>query len=127
MSTVVRPSATSRAVAVKKRARVNEEKSCSKGVPGVTTKRADPVHARAQLARREILAFVEYPHGEVWTVEAEGDLHQRTRRLNEIVDLYKVRGRIFRASTDHLPSLLPFHEDVGALVVFPRRDLAAPS
>lgn len=89
-------------------------------VQGVTTKRADPVHARAQLARREILAFVEYPHGEVWTVEAEGDLHQRTRRLNEIVDLYKVRGRIFRASTDHLPSLLPFYEDVGALVVFPR-------
>jgi hypothetical protein len=31
-----------------------------------------------------------------------------------------VRGRIFRANTDHLPSLLPFHDDVAALVVFPR-------
>jgi hypothetical protein len=89
-------------------------------VQGVTMQVADPVHARAQLARREILAFVEYPQGEVCTVKAQGDLHERTRHLNEIVDLYKVKGRVFRANTDHLPSLLPFYEDVGALVVFPR-------
>jgi hypothetical protein len=89
-------------------------------VQGVTTKLADPVHARAQLARREILALVEYPDGEVCTVSAEGGLHLRTQRLNEIVDLYKLRGRIFRANTDHLPSLLPLYEEVGALVVFPR-------
>ena len=41
--------------------------------------RIDPVeaaHARAQLARREILAFVEYLNGEVWTLRAAGDLHQ---------------------------------------------------
>lgn len=89
-------------------------------VQGVTTQAADSVHARAQLARREILAFVEYPDGEVCTVKAEGNLHLRTRRLNEIVDLYKLRGRIFRANTDHLPSLLPFYDEVSALVVFPR-------
>ena len=89
-------------------------------VQGVTTKVADPVHARAQLARREILALVEYPDGEVCTVKAEGGLHVRTQRLNEIVDLYKLRGRIFRANTDHLPSLLPLYDEVGALVVFPR-------
>jgi hypothetical protein len=89
-------------------------------VQGVTMKGADPVHARAQLARREILALVEYPDGEVCTVKAEGDLHLRTQRLNEIVDLYKLRGRIFRASSDHLPSLLPLYDEVSALVVFPR-------
>ena len=89
-------------------------------VQGVKIERADAAHARAQLARREILAFVEYLDGEVWTLQAPGDLHQRSQRLIEIVDLYKAQGRIFRASTDHLPSLLPSHEDVAALVVFPR-------
>ena len=82
--------------------------------------RADAAHARAQLARREILAFVEYPNGEVWTLQASGDLHQRSRHLNEIVDLYKGQARVFRASTDHLASLLPLHDDAAALVVFPR-------
>lgn len=89
-------------------------------VQGVEIERADAAHARAQLARREILAFVEYLDGEVWSLRASGDLHQRTARLNAIVDIYKVRGRIFRANTDHLPSLLPLYDDVAALVVFPR-------
>jgi hypothetical protein len=89
-------------------------------VPGVRIEHADAAHARAQLARREILAFVEFLDGELWTLHALGDLHQRTRRLNEIVDLYKERGRIFRASVDDLRSLLPLHDDAAALVVFPR-------
>ena len=95
-------------------------KGMLQAVQGIKIELADAVHARAQLARREILAFVEYLDGGVWTLQASGDLHQRTQRLGEIVDLYKVRGRIFRANTDHLPSLLPFHDDVAALVVFPR-------
>lgn len=89
-------------------------------VPGVTLEPADLMQARAQLARREILAFVQYPQGEVCTLHALGDLHQRIQCLNEIVDLYKVPGRIFRANTDHLPSLLPFYDHITALVVFPR-------
>jgi hypothetical protein len=95
-------------------------KGMLQAVQGVKIELADAAHVRAQLARREILAFVEYPNGDVWSLQASGDLHQRTQRLNEIVDLYKVRGRIFRANTDHLPSLLPFYDDVAALVVFPR-------
>ena len=91
-----------------------------RAVRGVEIEAAESAHARAQLARREILAFVEYLNGEVWTLRALGDLHQRTRRLNEIVDLYKAEGQIFRANTDQLPSLLPLHDDVAALVVFPR-------
>lgn len=57
---------------------------------------ADAAHARAQLARREVLAFVEYLDGEVWTLQASGDLHQRSQRLNEIVDLYKGQARVAR-------------------------------
>ena len=95
-------------------------KGMLQAVQGVKIELANAAHARAQLARREILAFVEYLNGKIWTLQASGDLHQRTQRLNEIVDLYKAQGRIFRANTDHLPSLLPFHDDVAALVVFPR-------
>ncbi len=95
-------------------------KGMLQAVQGVNIELADAAHARARLARREILAFVEYLNGEVWTLQASGDLHQRTQRLNEIVDRYKVQGRIFRADTDRLPSLLPFHDAVAALVVFPR-------
>lgn len=95
-------------------------KGILQAVRGVEIERADAVHARARLARREILAYLEFVDGEVWTLHASGDLHQRTRCLNEIVDRYKVQGRIFRANTDHLPSLLAFHDDVTALVVFPR-------
>jgi hypothetical protein len=93
-------------------------------VQGVTIELADAAHARAQLARREILLFVEYLNGESWTVQASGTLHQRTQRLNEVVDLYKVHGLIFRVNTDHLPSLLPYYDDVTALVVFPRFESA---
>jgi len=95
-------------------------KSMLEAVPGIEFEPADLMQARAQLARREILAFVQYPQDEVCTLRASGDLHQRTQRLNEIVDLYKVQGRIFRANTDHLPSLMPFYDDIAALVVFPR-------
>jgi hypothetical protein len=95
-------------------------KSMIEGVAGVEIEDVDLMQARAQLARREILAFVQYPQGEVCTLHVLGDLHQRTRRLNQIVDLYKVQGRIFRASTDHLPSLLHYYDDIAALVVFPR-------
>lgn len=95
-------------------------KGMLQAVQGVKTELADAAHARALLARREILAFVEYLNGEIWTLHASGDLHQRSQRLNDIVDLYRVQGRIFRANTNHLPSLLPFYDDVAALVVFPR-------
>lgn len=95
-------------------------KGMLQAVQGVEIELADAAHARALLARREILAFVVYLNGEVWTLQASGNLHQRTQHLNKIVGLYKVQGQIFRANTDHLPSLLPFHDDVAALVVFPR-------
>ena len=98
---------------------VDQFKELLANLPGIRTEAADLMHARALLARRESLAFVEYPHGEVCSLFAEGNLHQRTQRLNDIVDLYKVRGQIFRANTDHLASLLPLYDDITVLVVFP--------
>lgn len=88
-------------------------------VPKVTLEISNLMQTRAQLARREILAFVQYPQGEVCALRAAGDLHQRIECLNEIVDRYKMAGQIFRANTDHLPSLLSLYDHITALVVFP--------
>jgi hypothetical protein len=90
------------------------------GMSGVSLRASDLIRARAELARREALAYMVYPDGDVFTVEVEGDLHQRTARLNDIVDIYKTRGKIYRANTDHVDKLLPYYDAVTVLVVFPR-------
>lgn len=87
---------------------------------GLEVEPSELTHARALLARREILAFVQFPGGAVLALRAAGDLHSRTASLNALVDAYKSAGRIFRANTDHLGELLPLYEDIAALVVFPR-------
>ncbi len=89
-------------------------------LPNVTLKDSDLIHARAELARREALAYIVYPTGDVFTVHVEGDLHQRAARLNDIVDIYKTRGKIYRANTDRVDKLLPYYDAVTVLVVFPR-------
>jgi hypothetical protein len=91
---------------------------------GVCLEPSDAMHARAQVARREALAYIAYPDNGVYTICAEGDLHQRTARLNDIVNIYKTRGKIYRANTDHLESLLPYYDDITVLVVFPRYEPA---
>lgn len=87
---------------------------------GVCLEPSELLHARAELARREALAYVAYPGNGVYTICSEGDLHQRAARLNDIVNLYKARGKIFRTNTDHLENLLPYYDEVTVLVVFPR-------
>lgn len=87
---------------------------------GLAVEASELTHARALLARREVLAFVQFPGGAVLALRAAGDLHARTASLNALVDGYKSAGRIFRANTDHLGELLPLYDDIAGLVVFPR-------
>ena len=87
---------------------------------GVKVTVSELMHARAELARRAALAYFSLPNNGVFTISAEGNLHQRTQLLNDIVDIYKTRGKIHRANTDHLDQLLPYYDEVTALVVFPR-------
>jgi hypothetical protein len=89
-------------------------------LPGVKIEAVELLHARAELARRDALAYFALPGDSVFTIRAEGDVHQRTQLLNQIVDVYQARGKIYRANTDHLDQLLPFYDDVTALVVFPQ-------
>jgi hypothetical protein len=82
------------------------------------------MQARARLARREALATIVSPEAGVFTICAEGDVQQRTTRLNNIVNIYRTRGRIFRVNTDHLENLRPYYDDVTVLVVFPHYEPA---
>jgi hypothetical protein len=89
-------------------------------LPGVSLEASDLIGARAELARREALAYIVYPDADVFAVRVEGDLHQRAARLNDIVNIYRARGKIYRANTDHVEKLLPYYDAVTVLVVFPR-------
>jgi hypothetical protein len=89
-------------------------------LPDVSLQASDLIQARAELARREALAYMVYPDGDVFTVQVAGDLHLRAARLNDIVDIYKTRGKIYRANTDYVDKLLPYYDAVTVLVVFPR-------
>lgn len=89
-------------------------------LPGLIVEPAALLHARAQLARREAIAFIVYPGPDICTVRVDGTLHERAARLNDMVDVYRSDGRIFRVDTDSLDGLLPQHDDVTALIVFAR-------
>lgn len=89
-------------------------------IPGITFEKADLLHARAALARRTAMAYLVRPDGEVFIARGEQDLHIRARLLNDLVDVYRFRGRIYRVNTDQLEQLKPYYEDVTALIVFPR-------
>jgi hypothetical protein len=88
-------------------------------IPGITFQKNDLLHARAALARRDAMAYVVCPDGQVFIGRGESDLHIRAALLNSLVDVYRYRSRIYRVNTDHLDRVQPYYENVTALVVFP--------
>ena len=81
----------------------------------------DLLHARAGLARRELLAYTICADGRVFAAQAQThDLHQLNALLNAMVDTYKERGRLYRAATDHLHEARQLYPDLTGLVIFPR-------
>jgi hypothetical protein len=75
--------------------------------------------ARAQLARREALAFAVHDAQAALVFRGAGGLEQRNRLLNAIVDLYRDQHRFYRMSTDSLEVARERHPDVTTLIVFP--------
>jgi hypothetical protein len=88
-------------------------------VPGLERRDDVPRHARAVLARREAIAFVEHPGGEAFTLHGGRDLHERNALLNTVVDAYRDRVRFHRVPTDALADARARHPETTALVVFP--------
>jgi hypothetical protein len=73
--------------------------------------------ARERLARREIAASIATPGGEVHALTGRAPETQALRRLTSV---YNGRSIIHRVTTDNLAELLPYHDDLTALIRFPR-------
>lgn len=73
--------------------------------------------ARERLARHEIAASIANPNGEVFALPAHGSETETLRRLTSV---YNGQSTIHRVTSDDLAELLPYYQDVAALVRFPR-------
>jgi hypothetical protein len=92
---------------------------------GLSLSPMDLLHARAGLARRELLAYTVCADGRVFAAHTEArTLHEQNGLLNDMVDTYKTRGRLFRAATDHVAEARQLYPDLTALVVFPKYEAA---
>jgi hypothetical protein len=88
-------------------------------IDGLTCKSTDSLHARAVLAWREALAWIQFDDGAVLSLHGGGDLHHRNELLNRVVDEYREHGRFYRVEVDSLEQVSARHPDATALVVFP--------
>jgi hypothetical protein len=85
----------------------------------------DPLHARAGLARRELLAYTIAADGRVFAARTEArSLHEQNDLLNAMVDTYKTRGRLYRAATDNVYEARRLYPDLTGLVIFPNYEAA---
>jgi ParB-like chromosome segregation protein Spo0J len=90
-------------------------------IAGLDMERIDLLHARAGLARRDLLAYTICADGRVFAARAASrTLHEQNALLNAMVDTYKDRGRLYRAATDHLYEAHRLYPDLTGLVIFPR-------
>jgi hypothetical protein len=89
------------------------------GTPGLSSKPTDLLHARAALARREALAWIQFEDGAVLTLHGGSDIHQRNMLLNVVVDGYRGHGRFYRVEGDSFDHIRQRHPDVTEVVVFP--------
>ena len=88
-------------------------------IEGLSCRTAEPMRARATLARRDALAWMGFEDGGVVTLQGGRDLHERNMLLNQVVDGYRRRGRFYRVEGDSLERVRDRHPEATALVVFP--------
>jgi L-serine kinase (ATP) / ParB family transcriptional regulator, heme-responsive regulator len=95
--------------------------SAMDAIEGLELRPLDLLHARAGLARRELLAYTICADERVFTAHtATQQLHEQNALLNKMVDTYKDRGHIYRAATDHLYEAHRLYPNLTALMIFPR-------
>jgi hypothetical protein len=86
---------------------------------------ADPLSARADLARRELIAYIMDAAGRVQAARAPShNLRVQNRVLNALVDTYKLRGKVHRTISQDVAEIRPLYPDLTALVVFPNYEPA---
>jgi hypothetical protein len=90
-----------------------------RALPGLALAEESLLHAQAQLARRDIIAYAALDDGRVVTFRGGLTLEQHNALLNSIVDVYREHYRFYRMSTDSMDVVKERHPDATALVVFP--------
>ncbi len=96
-------------------------------IEGLEFRALDLLHARAGLARRDLLSYTIRADGVVFaarTAIPRHDVHEQNRLLNAMVDTYKERGQLFRAAADHLEEAQSLYPGLTGLVIFPNYDAA---
>jgi hypothetical protein len=94
------------------------------GTPGLSSRPTEPLHARAVLARREALAWIQFEDGAVLTLHGGRDIRERNALLNVVVDGYRDHGKFYRVENDSFEAAKRRHPDVTALVAFPHFERA---
>ena len=94
-------------------------KTALRGVKGLRTREERVDHARAMLARREILAYVLTPGAEALAIDAEGDFAARNEILNDAVERYRGSAKVYRVAPDSLSQAQERIAAATALIVFP--------
>ena len=97
------------------------------GVPGVDLLKIDRLHARAGLARRELLLYVVGVDEQVYAARPHMpglSVHEQNRLLNALVDTYRTGGQLHRLLTDNLKEAVRLYPDASGLVIFPNYDAA---
>jgi hypothetical protein len=90
-------------------------------IEGLEFREIDLLHARAGLARRDFIAYTIRADGTVYAASTPGSstIHQKNQLLNAMVDTYKERGSLFRATTDNLDEARRLYPALTGLVIFP--------
>lgn len=96
-----------------------------RGVPGVSLECTELLTARAELARRQLLAYSVLSDGHAYAIQARTQtLAQQNTILCQLVNTYKDRGRLNRINTDSLALARRLHPEAVAIVVFPHYEPA---
>jgi hypothetical protein len=91
-------------------------------VLGLDFRETHLLDARAGLARRDVLAYTILADGRAFVARTDlprRDIHERNRLLNAMVDTYKDKGRLFRATADNVDEARRLYPDLTGLVIFP--------
>ncbi len=92
-----------------------------RGLDGLELLAMDWLQARAGLARRELLAYTICADGSVFAARTEArGLHVQNALLNALVDTYRHRAALHRATADNIFQAQQLYPDLTGLVIFPR-------
>jgi hypothetical protein len=98
--------------------RVDLERALTR-IVALEMREAQRMLARALLARREALAFINFAEGPALTLHGGHDIMERNALLNAVVDIYRSHGHFYRVTSDSLEEAQGRHPDATAVVVFP--------